>query len=251
MDVHGYQRHFHDANPANPARAALGTSRERTSRGSPGLLSKVVTNGYAFLPEWQVGEDTASIAHLLGLPVALGEGPAVHRLSPKTTTEATPNTYSGLYGLRQFPLHTDLAHWYNPPRYFLLRCERGFEAVPTFLLDSNGLLAECDKTVLARTLVQPRRPIRGQRALLRLWDDTVPRLRWDERFIVPATPAGVQGMAYFRVRLQERQHVELPLFRPGDTLVVDNWRVLHGRASVPPECQERIIARVYFKKIFA
>lgn len=43
------------------------------------------------------------------------------RLVAKDLGCSGPNTYSGLFGLEEFPLHTDLAHWHSPPRYILLR----------------------------------------------------------------------------------------------------------------------------------
>jgi Taurine catabolism dioxygenase TauD, TfdA family. len=41
------------------------------------------------------------------------------------TNEVRLNQYSGNYGLAEFPLHSDLAHWAVPPRYFMLRCVAG------------------------------------------------------------------------------------------------------------------------------
>lgn len=35
----------------------------------------------------------------------------------------------------------------------------------------------------------------------------------------------------------------------GDTLIIDNWKMLHNRSCVPTESQNREIERVYFNKI--
>jgi hypothetical protein len=38
---------------------------------------------------------------------------------------------------------------------------------------------------------------------------------------------------------------------PGDTLIVDNWRCLHGRSDVPDEAMDRHLERVYLSEIHA
>jgi hypothetical protein len=70
-------------------------------------------------------------------------------------------------------------------------------------------------------------------------------LRWDERFIVPASTMGESGMAQMKRVLQEVKAHEVCLSAPGDTLLINNWRMLHGRSSVPEECTDRILERAY------
>jgi hypothetical protein len=85
------------------------------------LLPKIQNDGYAFLESFHSGRATIDLLALVGNAVALGKAGPVHQLRPRRVEEAPLNTYSGNYGLGEFPLHTDLAHWYLPSRYFLLR----------------------------------------------------------------------------------------------------------------------------------
>jgi L-asparagine oxygenase len=39
------------------------------------------------------------------------------------------------------------------------------------------------------------------------------------------------------------------LISSGDTLILDNWRVLHGRAPVPDTAAQRHIERVYLSSL--
>jgi L-asparagine oxygenase len=78
----------------------------------------------------------------------------VHQLTPKRVEDAPANTYSGNYGLGPFPVHTDLAHWYVPPRYFLLRCVVGSDDVPTVLVDGARLIAKLGVSTLSRALMR-------------------------------------------------------------------------------------------------
>src|SRR6266550_6095053 len=104
------------------------------------LSNQVAKNGYGFFPAYQPKKSGAQIAGSFGKLLNLGNGDSVHQLVPTTRESATPNTYSGIYGLGQFPFHTDLAHWRNPPRYIMLRCVIGFDDVPTSLADGFRLV---------------------------------------------------------------------------------------------------------------
>lgn len=214
------------------------------------LLKEVTRNGYVFVERFMPSTPTLEILELLGKAVTLPGGKPVHRLRPQNC--APPNTYSGIFGFDAFPLHTDLAHWYLPPRYLMLRCVRGFDAVTTLFLDGQKIVAEIGETVLSRALVNPRRPISGKRPLLRLYQRKrggVSLLRWDEIFICPATVAGEIGVRKLKRFLANVKCTRISLSSPGDTLVVDNWRMLHGRSAIPDKCATRVIERTYLEKL--
>jgi L-asparagine oxygenase len=173
-------------------------------------------------------------------------------LKSKYTDNSTPNTYSGIFGGGQFPLHTDLAHWRFPPRFLMLRCLVGFDAVSTLLFDGAQAIETIDQTIFSRALVHPRRPIEGCLPLLRLYDrhqGDRGLLRWDEVFIRPASRAGEIATARLKEYLTRSKPMSIPLANQGDTLIVDNWRMLHGRSPVTAACQARIIERAYLEDI--
>jgi L-asparagine oxygenase len=177
----------------------------------------------------------------------------VQTLIPRTLHEAAPNTYSGNFGRSNFPLHTDLAHWARPPRYVTLRCIHGAPRVATLVLDGRALVASVGADALRMALVQPRRPMRNGKQLLRLLerfgDSSRDLIRWDGLYLRPASKlaAGV----YRRVRdfLTRVQPMEVTLLEPGDTLIIDNWRCLHGRSSATEDAGMRRIDRVYLKEL--
>lgn len=213
------------------------------------LRDQISERGYAVLPAFATEVPVEEAIRGLGDVLRLGEGPAVHRIVPMAREATTPNTYSGLYGLDAFPFHTDMAHWREPPRYLFLRCVVGFAEVPTLLVDGSRIVDEAGRAVLSRALVQPRRPVRGEMPLLRLYRPgrDFGLLRWDDVFIRPASRAGEFGVERFREALRDVTRTEVPLLEPGDTLVVDNWRMLHARAPVPAGCEGRILERAYLE----
>lgn len=207
--------------------------------------------GYVFLPGFQPEEGGATVADMLGFPIALGSGPPVHPLRPCRKEEAALNTYSGLFGHGPFPFHSDMAHWPRPPRYLFLRAVVGYASVPTLLIDGNSIVRNVGARLLRRALVRPRRQVKGEWPLLRLYDedevDSV--LRWDQTFIRPASAAGREGFTKMLAALEEAKPVSIPLSAQGDTLIIDNWRMLHARAAIIVGCEDRLLERAYLEGV--
>src|SRR5690606_39074406 len=117
---------------------------------------------------------TTELASQIGALAEMENGSPFSALAPMARAHASPVSYSGIYGLGEFPFHTDLAHWRQPPRYLLLRCVVGFKAVRTFLIDGRQLVDQLGASTFSRALVRPRRPRDGRLALLRPSDKTDP-----------------------------------------------------------------------------
>lgn len=177
---------------------------------------------------------------------------AVQTLAPRQISDSTPNTYSGNFGRNAFPLHTDLAHWYVPPRYLALRCTGPRSSVGTRLLDTASIIEAFGITALNRALVRPRRPIQGYRPLLRLLEDRgcgLSSIRWDGLFISPATQESAKVFDAIGVFLGFAQPQEIVLAEKGDTLIIDNWRLLHGRAPISAAQTDRRVERAYIGEL--
>jgi hypothetical protein len=223
-----------------------------TDRGCwMGIAECVHEQGYAFLPAYEPTESGEAVARSFGSVVKLGIGDPVHSLIPVKKDKSTPNTYSGIYGLQQFPFHTDFAHWRYPPRYLMLRCVVGFEDVPTLLIDGLQLAREIGEILLSRALVQPRRPVRGTMPLLSLYHSRTGNsiIRWDDVFIRPASKMGEIGMAAVREVMGRCRPISIALVNAADTLVIDNWRMLHSRSRILPGRETRRLQRAYLEQL--
>lgn len=209
------------------------------------IRDEVHERGFAFRIAYCQDLASEALARQVGVPLALGSGGPVHSLTPASAEQRAPNSYSGIYGLRAFPLHTDLAHHRLPPRYLMLRCSVPDEAVRTPLVDSVDIIATVGASLLSRSVVQPRRPRAGIRPLLRLFDPALRLFRWDIEFIRPSSNAGTEAVVAVRDALGHQGRVEIRLDHPGDMLVIDNWRMLHGRTEVLPTGCGRRIERAY------
>ena len=225
------------------------------------ITTQLNQSGYVMLPEWRSEEKTISIARSLGTVVDIktllpeSNIPTVQTLTPGHKAESSSNNYTGTYGLAEFPMHTDLAHWAQPPRYFMLRCQKGSPEVTTNVLPCSALNSILEMSMLRRALTKPRRTGQGDILLLLplvFRAGGVSGFRWDSLFLVPMNKAATQVDKALSGKLWVRSEMKsLTLARNGDTVIIDNWRCFHGRSNVPESERDRKLERVYLSDIHA
>ncbi len=223
----------------------------RTVDTSIDLAFNVAKDGYVLKKKWHPEASSDAIAAAIGHTLVLNQADAVHHIAPKA--EAGPNSYSGIYGLGRFPFHTDLAHCRMPPHYLMLRCVRGYASVCTDLIDGFALVERIGRSIMSRALVKPRRPLNGSTPLYSLYQPPTSSrdamLRWDQVFILPASPAGEQGVTRVVEEIGSFPHIPISLVSPGDTVLIDNWRMLHSRSAISADQVDRVIQRAYFGEL--
>jgi L-asparagine oxygenase len=216
------------------------------------LATEVNERGFAFLPSNLPESTTMDAIAGFGTIEKLPGMNEIQELTPKNAADYPPNMYSGNFGYSDFPFHTDLAHWFQPPQYLVLRCVEGTNDVKTRLLDSTEIVQTLGEDSLRRALVRPRRPIEMKRSLLRIVErcgDGRSRFRWDSLFIVPATNYSSQMCVAVGKSIAAIKSLDFVLEHPGDTLILDNWRILHGRTAVPPSQRNRKVHRAYLSTL--
>lgn len=216
------------------------------------ILSRVASDGFAFIPSFRVQDSDEDAICAIGSIDKLPGLSRIQELKPRESSDSPRNTYSGNFGLGKFPFHSDLAHWPTPPRFLVLRCIKGAKEVKTRLLDSRVLARSVGASQMRRTVVKPRRPLEMSYPLMRLLDKHkcgVECFRWDSIFVVPATSHSKVVCNEVEEWIEKADSVDVVLSNAGDTLVVDNWRMLHSRSPVPLGCEERIILRAYLSHL--
>lgn len=213
------------------------------------IRDEIRKSGYIFFSSHRPNDSIVKIAEDFGKPLNPWEDGLIQTLVPRS--EGAPNSYSGIFGLNHFPFHSDLAHWRTPPRYLLLRCVTGYADIPTLLIDGHDLIDAVTLDMLARAIFKPRRPRDGSVSLLRLCDriEEDIRIRWDEVFLKPASRIGEVADLRVREWLSTCKPTALPLAESHDTLLIDNWRMLHARSSILPGRENRVIERVYLEEL--
>jgi hypothetical protein len=214
---------------------------------------EIKERGFVFVPESNVGSKPMDAFSRIGNVSTLEGFAATQSLVPRNAVDAPPNTYSGNFGKSDFPLHTDLAHWAVPPRFLALRCTKGTPHVLTRIIDANVLIEAFGYIALRRTLVHPRRPLNGRKQLLRLLNSSsggASIFRWDSLFLRSASVESENVFTRVLEFLKKARPHEIGLVNSGDTLIVDNWRMLHGRSSAPEGASERQMERAYLSTIY-
>ncbi len=213
--------------------------------------SRLNEEGFVFLSEFYPDVSSHIIAGMLGRTIKIPTVPTVQDIRPRRKETTPSNIYSGNYGLDAFPFHTDLAHWYLPPRYMLLRCIRPAPNVFTALLHHDSALAGMNSHTIHRALYRPRRKLNGHLSLLRLIQPTPisSLFRWDSLFLKAVNEEATEVLNHFSSIHVENMGAHIVFNRQGDTLLVDNWTTLHGRSAVPDEGLCRAIERVYLEEV--
>lgn len=188
-----------------------------------------------------------ALASSLGVPVAARNGePLVSTLRPLDGHEARPNSLSATFALGPFPYHADTAHWIVPCRYVLLAClDPGEGERPTLLLDTRRIELSHDQR--AALLSTPFRIANGRESFFStVLQEGRPFVRYDPGCMKAVSPIGERVLRLFTTGDCQRR-ADLVSWRRGRCIIVDNWRVLHGRGEATREDRRRTLLRAYVK----
>lgn len=207
------------------------------------VTSALETDGFASV-EGIEAADLLSFANGLGQPQADTNDPAIVRdLHPVAASRAAPNTLSGRHGTGTFPFHTETAYWRHPARYVLLYCVNpGAGGRPTVVKDVLAPLSVRDLKALSSELWvvgKRRRPFLT--CLVEAVGSRV-RLRFDADCMRPVDQGAV-GRALMAEALDDATPVAVE-WHSGDLLILDNFRVVHGRGSSLVPDEDRHLQRV-------
>ena len=206
-------------------------------------LSSVERDGYSEfavnpkISTFEVASSIGSVERIPGLEL-------IQELRPRAVSEKS--SYSGIYGLNAFPLHSDMAHWYVPPRYLLLRCVNPAN-VQTKILHSRNLIDDKNADLARRAIFRPRRRIDGRLTMLKLYERGL--FRWDSEFIRPVSRSAGVLAASLSARIASCKAHGVTMSRSGDCILIDNWKCLHGRSEVSELSEHRLIERAYLSSL--
>lgn len=202
----------------------------------PDLAEAVRERGWLHLratgTQNNLAAEALKLALQLGDPMAGREGGPIETLAPLPIENANINSLSMQHGLGAFPLHIDGAHLPQPPRFILLACARpGLSPIPTVLARFRDLRlhhAERHQCESAAVLIRNGR----QSFYSTILDRSRPFIRFDQGCIKPMCLDGKQALKAIALRAAETGPTAFD-WQAGDILVIDNWRVLHGRGMPP------------------
>lgn len=187
--------------------------------------------------------DEARWIGLQPLPTRPG-GPILDTLRPSTRESAHPRSLSARFGAGTQPLHTDGANHQAPPEFVFLQSggsERG--TARTRLLRTSSLFTDDSLLHAARQGVFQVGA--GRTAFTAHALETNGDLRFDPGCMRPLDPLS-RGIVH--AVNESALTAEVFEWSGGEhVLVIDNRRVLHGRADDDP-CQDRAMRRLMMKR---
>jgi hypothetical protein len=199
------------------------------------LLGQMAARGWsshciAGVDPGSIVRELGRIGDCLGTRVAGRAGSFEEVIQPRAVDDAHPRSLSSRYGLGALPFHTELSHRTRPCRYLLLGCiDPGSSATATMLLDWRNLkfsLQELDLLEATPVLVRTGR---------RSFYSTILApggvfFRYDPACLEALDDRGLSALRLVEARIDgAASEAEAHHWRQGDILIIDNWRVLHGR----------------------
>jgi hypothetical protein len=212
-------------------------SRIKTELQETGWTCETIPDG-----EMDILEVLSELGASLGKRVTGRDGMSEEVIVPRTIEEGRARSLSALHGRGCLPLHVELSHRVRPCRYVLLGClDPGDPAVATTLLDWRALdFTDGERCVLRSAPILVRT---GRRSF---YSTILPPggeyLRFDQECMEPADERGRGAMHLLERKLAKRSPWS-HMWQAGDILIIDNWRVLHGRQSATASAGRRL-ARV-------
>jgi L-asparagine oxygenase len=188
-----------------------------------------------------------SLASSLGEPAA-SPGRAIVQALPARREGASPrNSMSGLFGLDEFPLHTDGAHWHCPPRFVLLRSANGRSSTPTIVVDSQSFLTSELRQEWGRATWKVTGIARPFACSMMFQVGPLPAIRWDPCCLSPYGRKAQHLAAVIEHTLADARRnngVSVGWTNSKEVLVIDNWRLLHSRPALASRGERRELRRV-------
>lgn len=192
--------------------------------------------------ELDLREQLLDLAIRLGTPVATRSGGGLcDALSPMQAAEARARSLSKIHEVGEFPFHNDTAHWHTPCRYLILACvSPGSASRPTFLMDTGRLPLNTQQYLLLHST--PLRVTNGRNSFFStILAKGRPFVRFDRGCMTAVTSGGGEALAVLD-RRNWLDYVEAVPWEAGKVLVMDNWRMLHGRGGADcPDADRRML----------
>ncbi len=182
----------------------------------------------------------------LGIPVAHRKNyNIVYTLIPKPAELGHTNSLTSRFGQGAFPLHTDTAHWRQPARYVILGCVNpGRGRRKTQLLHEKSVCLPGKEQQLVDNAIFVVKRQAGS-FLATIFQHEFMRL--DFQCMLPVNKLAEEALVAIAERIEQEELIEVD-WKPGRMLVIDNWRMLHGRASAQEEDGDRRMLRVLVGK---
>jgi hypothetical protein len=212
------------------------------------LLVDVQLHGWTVLTS-DLRSDEAILRALNDTAASLGtcakgrSGAVLERIVPRSRWTAHSRSQSAKFGFEAIPLHVELSHRTTPCRYVVLGClNTGFHTCATTLLDWRTLGFTTTETLQLKGAALLVRNGRQSFYTTAMAADGG-YLRYDEGCIEAIDERGHSALDIVRKRLSAAVPI-VHVWQRGHILVIDNWRMLHGRKAAHPGSSRTLLRKL-------
>lgn len=185
-----------------------------------------------------------ALAQSLGQPVCgRNKRDLIETLRPTIKDFAKPNSLSNRFSLSAFPFHCDTAHWATPCNYLILGCANpGKCGRRTVLLNVDKMVSSPRESELLESSVflikNGRQSFYGS-----IIQHNGLFVRFDPGCMTPTDEKSGQALELFQKKINEAEVAEVK-WTKNRILIINNWRILHGRSMPLQPCSSRELRRV-------
>lgn len=191
--------------------------------------------------ETEIADRLMTFARRVGTPLPGRNGRLIEPITPQDEQSAEARSLSAIHGLGEMPLHMDSAHRLKPARLLLIGCVApGGSRAQTRLVDTRQLIFTAKEMELLSSA--PLLVRTGRRSFYStVLDRSRPFLRYDPGCMESIDGRGEEALTVMRRALAQTS-THLHDWVQGEILMIDNWRMVHGRT--PAAADDRLLLRV-------
>jgi hypothetical protein len=183
-------------------------------------------------------------ARAFGTPVSSRPGaPIIEQLIPRSKPDARPGSLSSIVGRSGMPMHTDAAYHQVPPRWVFLWSKDISLNCATIVFNPQRTLNEWAGLGLDRGIWG----VSGGGAKFIVPAISRGVMRWDPNCMWPLDPSARRATSKLHGLLDDVSPEKINWDVPGKLLILDNWRVLHGREAAY-NAPDRILLRILIRQ---
>lgn len=204
-------------------------------------------NGWIEFNSGSSDSELISIASEIGNILKHPNGEDVFLLKPKSENESLLGTFSNKHGLQDFPLHTDTAFYKNPARYILMHSASSNTCDTTILRKSDfwDQFTDTEKKMAERAiyLVKTNRDRFYTSFIFK--ENNEYGIKYDPSCMMPFNKFAKNFDHIFQEVISRIEPKRIK-WTDGKTVIIDNWKTLHGRKSAEKDIT-RLLKRIYIK----
>lgn len=201
--------------------------------------------GWTEFKSGSTDSELISIASNIGNILKHPNGQEVFELKPKLENEALAGTFSNKHGLKDFPLHTDTAFYKRPARFILMHSVQSNTCDTTILkkIDFWNLLTDLDKKNAERAIYLVKTNREKFYTSFIFKENNEYGIKYDPTCMSPFNKYAKEFDQSFQKIISKIEPTRIN-WTEGKTLIIDNWKNLHGRKSAEKDIT-RILKRIY------